>query len=677
MACGDRKEIHPGFDFVSWQTLIAHLERLQFPTWFIGEGEDAPDLLSELPIRIKTSSSSPRQRSSAHWVLIVCGDFEWDVSPDPDNIAKLADALQYKVPIDGSNSASSVSGTLASTSLEANTSKPEKTSIRTLFDRHSRDYHQSRQLLYSNPRAFLDVGLTIVKEYGIRLDNVQFCDWLDIVGNLFHPLPSDRDEETAVRIQKELPKEELLEIYSRLLEHLHIPYATYRLVDMTQDLMAKAREDISVEFSEKLGRLLDELWLKLWSSHEHLTRDGTAIFLVYHSRVIDAYQTRSSLLHLFLRYIPILMGESKGSVAIYHNPGARLATCRIVLLCWMYPVLEVIELPGAEHFAMDFVLRMFSKRTHISGLTQSDLDRFVKVDILGNYGAGAFLVQLAHALLTRSTYKVRTDEAYDHQKEVVTLLTSMTGIIVQPEFRTYYSYSGILDAITSVFDTDRYMLYSSDEQCLLRYCVAYALREILRTVPISQAAKPLVRSYGIMSFLAQSFVCFTQAGSDVATGNGIDLLVEIMDVYAVIAKGAKARGNVRDDKLIHIITTSIKAEWYPAIHDLKRIALREQLLAPKCHLLLGSWLDLGSTLGLQEKDEQEAFETEMRRVSQFCAWTGCKFHEERPPTATRACGGCGEVRYCSRECQQKGWKQGGHKLRCKRLKSEPHAARKT
>ncbi|KZV61531.1 hypothetical protein PENSPDRAFT_293280 [Peniophora sp. CONT] len=52
-----------------------------------------------------------------------------------------------------------------------------------------------------------------------------------------------------------------------------------------------------------------------------------------------------------------------------------------------------------------------------------------------------------------------------------------------------------------------------------------------------------------------------------------------------------------------------------------------------------------------------------------CAWSGCeRYCKEVVGMRLSACKGCGQVRYCGRECQRSDWTNGGHKARCRRLK---------
>ncbi|KZV70226.1 hypothetical protein PENSPDRAFT_651749 [Peniophora sp. CONT] len=84
--------------------------------------------------------------------------------------------------------------------------------------------------------------------------------------------------------------------------------------------------------------------------------------------------------------------------------------------------------------------------------------------------------------------------------------------------------------------------------------------------------------------------------------------------------------------------------------------------------VLGAWKALGAAMGLEEEKEKTDYEREMKHAVQFCAWKDCRYYTEKPETATRTCAGCDEVRYCGKPCQQSDWKEGGHKLRCRRIK---------
>ncbi|KZV74074.1 hypothetical protein PENSPDRAFT_235220 [Peniophora sp. CONT] len=155
---------------------------------------------------------------------------------------------------------------------------------------------------------------------------------------------------------------------------------------------------------------------------------------------------------------------------------------------------------------------------------------------------------------------------------------------------------------------------------------------------------------------------------------GHSTITNILSVYVVIAGGVQAQ--VGREQLHELLLQSVRPEWYRIIHDLRRRSKRDPQVAKKCEKLLSIWKKLGDTLDLVEDTERKEYERDMKRTAQLCGWSECQYSKVPSGSPTRACAGCGEVRYCSRSCQQNDWKQGGHKKRCKRLKAELHMSRK-
>lgn len=99
---------------------------------------------------------------------------------------------------------------------------------------------------------------------------------------------------------------------------------------------------------------------------------------------------------------------------------------------------------------------------------------------------------------------------------------------------------------------------------------------------------------------------------------------------------------------------NMKEEWYPTLKALRDLPGRGQAASRRrCARLAVTWRELGLAIGLNEEEEAETYEKEMRKAAQKCAWRGCEYHTRRPPWPTRVCVGCGEARYCSRLCQKK------------------------
>ena len=60
------------------------------------------------------------------------------------------------------------------------------------------------------------------------------------------------------------------------------------------------------------------------------------------------------------------------------------------------------------------------------------------------------------------------------------------------------------------------------------------------------------------------------------------------------------------------------------------------------------WVALGTALGLDVTKERQ------RRERTRCSWLGCRYHTENlSEDKLKACAGCGETRYCGRDCQKR------------------------
>ena len=99
--------------------------------------------------------------------------------------------------------------------------------------------------------------------------------------------------------------------------------------------------------------------------------------------------------------------------------------------------------------------------------------------------------------------------------------------------------------------------------------------------------------------------------------------------------------------LVSGIKDGLRETWWPALMRLRPAYSREGV-----RLLVRSAVDLGKLLGLDPREE-EARHT--RSLKTRCSWWVCSHstarndHDFVLPT----CKGCGEVRYCSRDCQKR------------------------
>ncbi|KZV76060.1 hypothetical protein PENSPDRAFT_646603 [Peniophora sp. CONT] len=122
-----------------------------------------------------------------------------------------------------------------------------------------------------------------------------------------------------------------------------------------------------------------------------------------------------------------------------------------------------------------------------------------------------------------------------------------------------------------------------------------------------------------------------------------------------------------NEVVLEQLRESARLNWYPSLSDLRDTQKElESISSPATTSIIRNWEQLGRHLGCDEITERKRVEGQRRRM---CAWSSCKYHRMPAPASLRSCGGCGERKYCSTECQRSDWKEGGHKSRCRRIKS--------
>lgn len=105
-----------------------------------------------------------------------------------------------------------------------------------------------------------------------------------------------------------------------------------------------------------------------------------------------------------------------------------------------------------------------------------------------------------------------------------------------------------------------------------------------------------------------------------------------------------------------------RAEWFPTLSLLRGRNYHLEILNGAFNDLIFAWISFGQALGLNESEERRR-----ARASKRCSYHLCSFSGLDSPSALSTCKGCGQVRYCGKECQRGDWKN--HKQICgKRLK---------
>ncbi|KZV66327.1 hypothetical protein PENSPDRAFT_689115 [Peniophora sp. CONT] len=150
-------------------------------------------------------------------------------------------------------------------------------------------------------------------------------------------------------------------------------------------------------------------------------------------------------------------------------------------------------------------------------------------------------------------------------------------------------------------------------------------------------------------------------------------LCEYIDDYTAFSKILCERHS-KNNALRQALTQSLRCYWYDKLEELRTTKPLDHAVLRRYLSVEFSWLEFGKALGLSEEVENAEREREKKEAARLCAWRECQYHKVKPPSPPNVCKGCGEARYCGRECQIKDWKA-GHKRVCKRIKDESHTSK--
>ncbi|VDB82900.1 unnamed protein product [Peniophora sp. CBMAI 1063] len=289
---------------------------------------------------------------------------------------------------------------------------------------------------------------------------------------------------------------------------------------------------------------------------------------------------------------------------------------------------------------------------------EARMHAFLRDDVLSVYGAEKFMHRL-NASLRESRLDMPLEGLLSMIWEVAIYP------VVTPHLQTYGTYIAIREVC------DRQALHGDTEvdQCLVLAQALWIYRRTFTHQPAAEIAY-IVRNCNVIELIARYVRLYATLGHQAATG-GTDPTkpLHIVQMYASFAEITNLRSG--KNTLRKTMRNTLRQDWYPTLHVLRtqrddklwRGKHRKQLTD-----LLIAWTALGTSIGLDEETERRDYEREVKRMSMVCAWKECKYHTEKPPTSLHSCKGCGEVKYCSRDCQRKDWIDGEHKARCRRIK---------
>ncbi|KZV74922.1 hypothetical protein PENSPDRAFT_154941 [Peniophora sp. CONT] len=179
----------------------------------------------------------------------------------------------------------------------------------------------------------------------------------------------------------------------------------------------------------------------------------------------------------------------------------------------------------------------------------------------------------------------------------------------------------------------------------------------------------LLRGEDVVGGLAAGVELISAHGSVIASLPGHppqhELARSILDVRGLLSA---ARDDVIGKPFAESIKSALRTEWWPSLNSLQKAAYRASSVSERgiYKEVMLEWMGLGHDVGLDGK-ERKRHEHE---AAQRCSWAACMWHRTTPGESVKlkACQGCGQVRYCGRECQKSDWNKGGHRTKCRRLK---------
>ncbi|VDB84256.1 unnamed protein product [Peniophora sp. CBMAI 1063] len=646
-----------------------------FPPEFLQISSELLDLPAEMLMGTPPEDLSPDFPETITCIIILSPIFVWKLESGVDNVRKLVDYLEYKVPLPMLDVALDEAHMPSNNEISSLCIKDmnDCPTIQAIFHHHTRRRLHLARLVRESPATFLKILAAV--DADDDASNIELWDCLRSIELVARDYfadgcargqngPPPESTSQVDQLWRQLVEGGLPEILLGMLDCLFILQAIPCFTHILRGLVLWcSREPLNLSHTREdvncgILTLLKKFWEEIWVQRNLLVKKARPLYLVYHAPDVESCLAILVLAQLAAEYIAL------SQVTHCESPGreAYMHFARVLVFIWLIPTM-IKGPPEAETQHMLFILvALFTQHSGRSGLTPDDFSAFLDREVYAKYGAEVFLSNLDLALravsqaIPRRSYELDTRDTLDVIREYA----------VRPQCKRYFASSGLLQSIRDVLDGDLVRALPPDAQWMVQQSGITLLQRLVTLAPAGRTAKALLRGHSIFAIISESAIAYATAAESLPDDQTI---LNIIDMYITVAGGSRARGG--REELLYAMKRSLQAHWYPTYRDLYAMVEYDARGAPfgKAVQPLGHWIELGNSLGLEVESEKDAYE---RRAATLCAWEECQFHEAKPPTATRACAGCGEVRYCSKGCQKRDWKEGGHGKRCKRLKEKAH-----
>lgn len=143
-----------------------------------------------------------------------------------------------------------------------------------------------------------------------------------------------------------------------------------------------------------------------------------------------------------------------------------------------------------------------------------------------------------------------------------------------------------------------------------------------------------------------------QAGPASAYPNAALPEVELVNFVAQAAGRLRSsRKGSSGDAMMNTLREEVAPYWHVMDRVIQGVSTPTTQSVQQKSALTQCWRRLGDALQLDSRRAPRHIEDSVPVVQTFCAWPLCLYHKQKPPTILKACAGCGEVRYCSKQCQ--------------------------
>ncbi|KZV70225.1 hypothetical protein PENSPDRAFT_651748 [Peniophora sp. CONT] len=254
------------------------------------------------------------------------------------------------------------------------------------------------------------------------------------------------------------------------------------------------------------------------------------------------------------------------------------------------------------------------------------------------------------------------------EDEGVAFLYWTPRLLNTPQFYPYFKTTGIFVAVRAVYDERMGELEGRGDlemEITTINAVVWMAYHMTKVAPFQDGPMLLVKQCGILELMGHFVVLHSKDKRALRSTENPPR--RVIEVFTDVARALNLRSGKNEFRKRFKLL--LRREWYPTLK-----VLRETKDAgPQRQSLEEAWQSFGDAMNLDEAREKHEYELDMKRAAdRRCSWRDCEYHVKKPPK-TRACVGCNEARYCSKACQRKDWREGGHRAQCKRLKDVPQS----